>query len=43
MDIVCYLIDKFVNIWLMVVILFLGGILVMSKIGCLEDFVFIIK
>ena len=37
MDIARYSIDKPVNIWLMVVILLLGGVLAMSKIGRLED------
>jgi multidrug efflux pump subunit AcrB len=43
MDIARYSIDKPVNIWLMVVILLLGGILAMSKIGRLEDPAFTIK
>lgn len=43
MDIVCYFIDKLVNIWFMVVILLFGGLIVMVNIGWFEDFVFIIK
>ena len=43
MDIARYSIDKPVNIWLMVVILLLGGVLAMSKIGRLEDPAFTIK
>ena len=43
MDIARFSIDKPVNVWLMVVILLLGGILAMSKIGRLEDPAFTIK
>ncbi len=43
MDIARYSIDKPVNIWLMVVILLLGGILSMSKFGRFEDDAFTIK
>jgi multidrug efflux pump subunit AcrB len=43
MDIARYSIDKPVNIWLMVVILLLGGILAMTNIGRLEDPAFTIK
>ncbi|MBR9783461.1 MAG: efflux RND transporter permease subunit [Gammaproteobacteria bacterium] len=43
MDIARYSIDKPVNVWLMVVILLLGGVLAMSKIGRLEDPAFTIK
>jgi multidrug efflux pump subunit AcrB len=43
MDIARYSIDKPVNVWLMVVILLLGGMLAMSKIGRLEDPAFTIK
>ena len=43
MDIARYSIDKPVNVWLMVVILLIGGVLAMSKIGRLEDPAFTIK
>ena len=43
MDIARFSIDKPVNVWLMVVILLLGGILAMTKIGRLEDPAFTIK
>ncbi|WDT87427.1 efflux RND transporter permease subunit [Alteromonas sp. 009811495] len=43
MDIARYSIDKPVNVWLMVVILLLGGMLAMTKIGRLEDPAFTIK
>lgn len=43
MDIARYSIDKPVNIWLMVVILLLGGILAITNIGRLEDPAFTIK
>lgn len=43
MDIARYSIDKPVNIWLMVVILLLGGIIAMTNIGRLEDPEFTIK
>ena len=43
MDIARYSIDKPVNVWLMVVILLLGGIIAMTNIGRLEDPEFTIK
>ena len=43
MDIARYSIDKPVNIWLMVVILLLGGLIAMANIGRLEDPAFTIK
>lgn len=43
MDIARYSIDKPVNVWLMVIILLLGGMLAMTKIGRLEDPAFTIK
>lgn len=43
MDIARYSIDKPVNIWLMVVILLLGGLIALSNIGRLEDPAFTIK
>jgi multidrug efflux pump subunit AcrB len=43
MDIARYSIDKPVNIWLMVIILLLGGIIALSNIGRLEDPAFTIK
>lgn len=43
MDIARYSIDKPINVWLMVVILLLGGMLAMTKIGRLEDPAFTIK
>jgi multidrug efflux pump subunit AcrB len=43
MDIARYSIDKPVNIWLMVIILLLGGLIAMGNIGRLEDPAFTIK
>ena len=43
MDIARFSIDKPVNVWLMVIILLLGGVLAMTKIGRLEDPAFTIK
>ncbi|WP_421134137.1 efflux RND transporter permease subunit [Alteromonas sp. A079] len=43
MDIARFSIDKPVNVWLMVVILLLGGIIAMTEIGRLEDPAFTIK
>jgi len=43
MDIARYSIDKPVNVWLMVVILLVGGLIAMTEIGRLEDPAFTIK
>lgn len=42
MDIVCYIFVKCISVWVLIVLILIGGYISYFKLGCFEDFEFVI-